>query len=283
MLKMSTRDRLVEIFEDTMAMIQENAPLKKRVESSMAEAKLYREGESVEFAGNTQELGLDTENASGAVVTVTGNRTFEAARKLLDKYPGKRVAVLNFASATNPGGGVTDGAGAQEECLCRCSTLYPVLCKDEFIQNYYRYHRRRSNHLYTDACIYIPDVALIKSDQEEPRRLPKKDWKWVDVITCAAPNLWFAPDSLSGEEQLNIHLKRGEKIFQVAMAQQVDVLVLGAFGCGAFRNDPKVVAEAYRQLVEKYGKHFAAIEFAVYCSPYHGTANRDAFKTAFAS
>lgn len=280
---MITRDRLVEIFEDTMDMIQENTSLKKMMATSMAEAKLYREEDPIVFAEETPELGLNAEQGIQTAVTVTGNRTFEAARKLLHKYPGKRVAVLNFASATNPGGGVLDGAYAQEECLCRCSTLYPVLCKDEFIQNYYRYHRRRSNHLYTDACIYIPDVALIKSDQEEPRRLPKKDWKWVDVITCAAPNLWFAPDSLSGEEQLNIHLKRGEKIFQVAMAQQVDVLVLGAFGCGAFRNDPKVVAEAYRQLVEKYGKRFTAIEFAVYCSPYYGTANRDAFKTAFAS
>lgn len=275
------RDNLVEIFEDTMAMIQENVALKKVVQSSLQGAKLYPEGieipDSESEGGSDPQLGLET----SPEVTVTGHRTFEAAQKLMAKYPGKRVAVLNFASATNPGGGVEDGAFAQEECLCRCSTLYPVLCKDEFIQNYYRFHRRRSDHFYTDACIYAPDVAIIKSDVEEPKRLPKKDWRPVDVITCAAPNLWFDPKGLSDEEQLRIHLKRGERIFQVAKANHVDVLVLGAFGCGAFRNNPKVVALAYRQLVEKYGKYFTAIEFAVYCSPYLGTDNLDAFKAAF--
>ncbi|PWJ68950.1 MULTISPECIES: TIGR02452 family protein [unclassified Fibrobacter] len=275
------RDNLVEIFEDTLSMIVENTTLKKVVEVSSKGAKLYPEGEDVpgfnEACNKVPDLIQE-----GAVpeVTVTSHRTFEAARKLHGKYPGKRIGVQNFASATNPGGGVTDGAAAQEECLCRCSTLYPVLKRDDFFQNYYRFHRRRHDHIYTDACIYVPHVAVVKSDEQEPKRVPSRDWFAVDVITCAAPNLWFDADALNAEELLKVHLKRGEKILQVAIANHVDVLVLGAFGCGAFRNDPKIVAEAYRQLMQKYGKYFTAIEFAVYCSPYHGTDNYDAFKDA---
>lgn len=280
---MTTRDNLVEIFEDTLSLIRENATLKKGMERTLQGAKLYSEGEDIpglELAGDrvtdfTQEMGITPE------VTVTRHRTFEAAQKLHAKYPGKRVGVLNFASATNPGGGVTDGAFAQEECLCRCSTLYPVLKRDDFFQDYYRFHRRRHDHIYTDACIYAPGVMVVKSDVEEPKRLPSREWFSVDVITCAAPNLWFDSKILSGEELLNVHLKRGERIFQVAIANHVDVLVLGAFGCGAFRNDPAIVANAYCQLLEKYGKYFTAIEFAVYCNQY-SLANYETFKKVFA-
>lgn len=274
------KDELIEIFEDTMAMIQGNTSLKKIVENSSQGAKLYLEGRDVPgFDDACNKVSdLIQEDGTAPKVTVTSHRTFEAARKLHEKYPDKRVGVLNFASATNPGGGVTNGASAQEECLCRCSTLYPVLKRDDFFQNYYRFHRRRHDHIYTDACIYVPHVAVVKSDVAEPKRLPCRDWFAVDVITCAAPNLWFDANGLSDEEQLEIHLKRGEKILQVAIANHVEVLVLGAFGCGAFRNNPKVVAEAYRQLLEKYGKYFTAVEFAVYCSPRHGMGNYDAFK-----
>jgi len=288
---MATREKLVEIFEDTLNMIQENAALKKAVEVSLQGTKLYREGDPVEIAGVVGEtgdatsldlgLGIDTTNPAACMVSVTRHRTFEAAQKLRAKYPGKRIAVLNFASATSPGGGVTDGAHAQEECLCRCSTLYPVLNSELFIKNYYRFHRKRSDHLYTDACIYAPNIAVIKSDIEEPKRLPKKDWTMVDVITCAAPNLWFDPKSLSAEEQLELHLKRGEQVIKVALANKADILVLGAFGCGAFRNDPRVVAKAYRQLIEKYKNCFAAVEFAVYCNQY-SLANYEAFKNTMA-
>lgn len=278
---MTTRGKLVEIFQDTLAMIQENVSLRKAVESSLEAAKLYKEGEAVEGFNASGNAGETVDCLAGEAkpcdVTVTSHRTFEAAQKLAAKYPGKRIAVLNFASATNPGGGVDDGAFAQEECLCRCSTLYPVLNSEKFFRDYYRFHRKRCDSLYTDACIYVPNVIVAKSDEEEPKRLAKKDWCTVDVITCAAPNLWYNPNGMDADDLLKLHLKRGERIIQVAIANKCDVLVLGAFGCGAFRNDPAVVAEAYRELVEKYRTRFTAIEFAVYCSP-HSSTNYDTFR-----
>ncbi len=96
------------------------------------------------------------------------------------------VCVLNFASATNPGGGVKNGSAAQEESLCRCSTLYPTLKTRVLWDSFYSYHRQAESVLYSDACIYTPDIIVFKTDTEEPEMMEEKDWFKTDVITCAA-------------------------------------------------------------------------------------------------
>lgn len=256
---MTTSAKLIEIFQDTLNMMEENPSLMKVLAKSAQGTHLYKAEDPIEAPDRSVTADRNCE------ITVTPYRTFEAAQKLCKKYPGKRVGVLNFASATNPGGGVIHGAFAQEECLCRCSTLFPVLDADALWDPYYRFHRDQDGTLYTDACIYTPAVKVIKTDVEEPERMPEKDWYDVDVITCAAPNLRFDPDAVNAKGLLELHLSRGQRILQVAAANWVDVLVLGAFGCGAFRNNPKIVADAYRQLMDLYRNYFTAIEFAVYC------------------
>lgn len=84
------------------------------IQKSLREQKIILEGNVLDFT---------FDSASQGKVQVTKNRTMEAAKG----YPNKKVCVLNFASACNPGGGVTKGAHAREECLCRISTLYPCL------------------------------------------------------------------------------------------------------------------------------------------------------------
>ena len=115
----------------------------------------------------------------------------------------------------------------------------------------------------------------------------QEDWVAVDVISCAAPNLRPKPGnehnpasgaavSLSYSDQVNLHIRRTKHILHVAAANKADVLVLGAFGCGAFMNDPNAVAEAFRAALGEYAGWFRHIEFAVYCRPTE-TANYDAF------
>lgn len=186
-------------------------------------------------------------------------------------YEEQKICVLNFASATNPGGGVTRGSSAQEECLCRCSTLYANLNIDKLMKEFYMPHRKAKNYLYNDDCIYTSDVTVFKTDSALPEIMKEEDWYHVNVITCAAPNLRvYAGDSkgnttLNRKEIKELHLKRGRRILDIAKGNEI--VILGAFGCGAFRNPPEIVAEAYSELLEEYKYDFKIVEFAVYCPP----------------
>ena len=233
------RTRLAEIFKDSVEMMQAQ-DLQESIKASKANTRTYF-NENIEFI--RPEFGKQTQ------VTVTNHRTFEAAGLIHERYPDKRIGVLNFASATNPGGGVVWGSSAQEESLCRCSTLYPALNQKNLLVNYYDFHRSRQDSLYTDRCIYTPDVKVIKSDTDYPERLDSTKFFNVDVITCAAPNLRHA-DPISDAELERLHLKRGRRILDVAVENKIDCLVLGAFGCGAFRNNPQIVARVYAKLMD---------------------------------
>lgn len=275
------KEKLTKIFEDTMRLCREDAELADAIKHTRENTKFYAPDEKPE---------LPHTEIRNTQYNVTPERTLEAAKRLSEKYSGKRIAVLNFASATNPGGGVERGSSAQEESLGRCTTLYPCLKTDKLYGQFYAMHRYRHDTRYTDACIYTPDMAVIKSDELFPQEVPKSERFKVDVITCAAPNLrekpyntmnpgQGAPTKLTPTELFDLHVKRGKHILDVAASNGADVLVLGAFGCGAFRNDPSVVAKAYGQVLGNYKGIFDEVVFAVYCSS-DDTWNYDRFKEA---
>ncbi len=285
MYKSDIKEKMVEVFQDTRDWYETDPCLRDAVSFGRLNTRLYREGEDPEVP-----IPESTEGREGrtAGVLVTDHKTFETAMELSDRYPGKKIAVLNFASATRPGGGVLKGSRAQEESLCRCSTLYSTLDRKWLYDQYYTVNRNRGDARYSDACIYSPGVIICKTDDSIPVRMKKEDWRQVDVISCAAPNLRRRPSnmynpgagkplSLTEEELFDIHVKRAGHIFRVAAANHVDLLVLGAFGCGAFQNDPRVVARAYRQATEEFRGFFDVIAFAVYCTP-KDRKNYDAFK-----
>ena len=280
---MDKRERLAVIFRDTQQFYSTNPALMAAVEASRKNTKLYDAGAAPGFP--------DGVNKAGAV-TVTKSRTYEAAMRLSDTYPGRKIAVLNFASATKPGGGVINGSSAQEESLCRCSTLYPTLDRRFLWQSYYDVNRAAGDVLHTDACIYSPGIVICKTDENFPERMPQEDWVTVDVISCAAPNLRNTPANLYNPENgqaVSIlpadlqrpHEQRARAILAVAADNGVDILVLGAFGCGAFRNDPRVVAKAYANVMKDCRRYFNLIEFAIFCRDFE-TENYDAFAEVLA-
>ena len=258
-----TKER-IEVFEDTKLLYSNDPRLQKSITGSVSGA-MY-------FPDDCMLFLPPPRITTPMSVSVSRRRTFEAAMHQLDLEPSSKVAVLNFASGTNPGGGVERGSPAQEESLCRCSTLYPVLTACELLgRTYYDRHRRLHDARYTDSCIYTPHITVFKTDTNCPERMPIGKWKQVDVISCAAPNLRAIQSSkgpaITPEELLELHKSRARRIFHVAAIFKVDTLILGAFGCGAFGNPPDIVARAYREILEEFDQYIPKVEFAVYCTP----------------
>ena len=262
----------IAVFEDTVSVCEKSSRLIESIKTSRKTQIFIGEGDPLSDASKTPRFEKEAE------IIISKKRTFEAAQDYAKL--GEKVAVLNFASSTNPGGGVVNGAGAQEECLCRISTLYFTLDTDENWKRFYNPHRKARTPLHNDDILYTKNITVFKSDTTSPKLLPENEWYDLDVITCAAPNLRENPSNhynsgdgnqrliLNNEELYSLHEKRDSRIFDAAASQNVDVLVLGAFGCGAFMNDPKVVAKVMLSLAKKYAHSFKTIEFAVYCPPY---------------
>lgn len=254
------RKENVTIFEDTQNICKTNS-------MAINAIKLSNEHQEI-FLENAPVLPEPKAKLNAARIIVSKKRSFEAARQ----YNGYETCVLNFASATNPGGGVAWGSTAQEECLCRCSTLYSILIDKENWKRFYTPHRQQNNPLYNDDCIYTPDVLVFKTDTRFPELLDQKDWMYVNVITCAAPNFRTDWDGtmdvrLSDSELEKLHIKRMRRILTVAASRGNEAVILGAFGCGAFKNPPEVVAKAMKKVIQEFSCYFRIIEFAVYCSP----------------
>lgn len=275
------RSRNVSIFEDTQRLCETDRDLRAAVARSREKTVLVREGDALACHAGEKRFGAPMR------VVVSKKRSFEAAAG----YPSERVCVMNFASASNPGG-VTRGANAQEECLCRCSTLYPCLDNKPMWEGFYQPHRRLGDPLHNDDCIYTPDVVVFKSDTASPELLPEEERYRVDVLTCAAPNLRERPSnpmnpgdgsggvSISRERLRALHEKRMRCVLDLACEQGAEVLILGAFGCGAFQNPPQVVAAAMRDALRDYKQCFKTVELAVYCAPGR-EENYRAFASAF--
>lgn len=170
------------------------------------------------------------------------------------------VLALNFASAKNPGGGFMGGSQAQEESLARSSGLYPSLMS---AWPFYERHRAVHSPLYSDALIVSPQCPVFRNDQG----VWLEQVQAVTFISCAAPNAGAIPAS-SPEltAQLpEIFLRRCRNILAVAAYNNYRSIVLGAWGCGVFRNDPVLVAASFKKLLidEKWAECFARIRFAV--------------------
>lgn len=280
---MTRREENTETFRDTERMCKTCQRLRDAVDFSRSRQRLVLSEDEV-----ARSASADGQPCN---VIVSAKRTFEAAAAYARTM---RTCVLNFASATNPGGGVVNGSSAQEESLCRTSTLYFNLNVREMWDGFYSPHRRAGNPLHSDDIIYTPRVVVFKRDTDRPTLLAEGDWYEVDVISCAAPNLREKPSNrmnahdgnrriaISPDDLRRLHERRLARILDVASANGAEAVVLGAFGCGAFRNDPTVVASAAAAVIPSYRTLFRTIEFAVYCRP-GDASNYTAFRNIMRS
>ncbi len=205
---------------------------------------------------------IRTSNGSRAPRFEVRNETAFAALSLLAASADAHLACLNFASAKNPGGGFLNGSLAQEEALACASGLYPCLLK---APEYYERNRANRSALYLDLAIFSPLVPFFRNDDGNLLEKPVL----ASVITAPAPNAGAVADN----EPHNTHLveatlrRRAELVLGIARAHAVEHLVLGAWGCGVFRNDPRLVARSFKELLQtsgEFGGAFQSVVFAVY-------------------
>ncbi|MDO4563497.1 MAG: TIGR02452 family protein [Clostridia bacterium] len=183
----------------------------------------------------------------------------------MDKQEKKEVLVLNFANPVNPGGGVRRGAKAQEEDLCRKSSLLLSLESKE-AEKYYQYNKSLNTPMGSDAIIITPKVEIIKDENNELL----DESAVVAVMTCAAPMIKYWLEGLTNDDYQTLFYNRILGMLRCAAVLGYKFLVLGAFGCGAFGNDAKLVSDLfYKALKEieidglRENSLFRRIDFAV--------------------
>ena len=182
-------------------------------------------------------------------LSVKNRTTMEASQSLIAQ--GKRPLALNFAAPVHPGGGFLRGSRAQEETIARSSGLYATLKDDPM----YAYHAAHDSLTATDWAILSPDVPVFRTDSGT---LLEETWS-LSILTCAAPQAVRMPICPPGLMESRI-----DRVLLIAQAYGYRTLVLGAWGCGAFGNDPGVVSNLFRKaIMEKFLGDFEGIVFAI--------------------
>lgn len=233
--------------------------IQQDVERAVQGSKLYSPG----VLQDMKEVTASRIEHDGRVLPkleVTDESTLAAAKRLVQTEGIQNTLCLNFASAKNPGGGFLGGSQAQEESLARSSALYPCISP---MNEMYSYNRGLKTCLYSDYMIYSPAVPVFRSDEGRLLDSPYL----VSMITAPAVNAGVVrerePEQVKRIEP--VMLERIRYILSVAAHHGDKALILGAFGCGVFRNNPGDVAGMFKQVLadERYGSLFDRVVFAI--------------------
>jgi uncharacterized protein (TIGR02452 family) len=206
-----------------------------------------------------QRLEATTSPEREPCIEVVNETTLQGIAALHEEG-AERIGALNFASAKNPGGGFLNGSEAQEESLARSSALYASL---QQVPSFYEEHRRSSSLLYSDAVIVSPGCPILRDDDGTLRDTPLV----ATFLTCAAPNAGAMRDNRAGERGAigETFSQRIGCVLGAALDVGVDSLILGAWGCGVFRNDPAEVARHFADWLIQRGaaRHFRRVRFSI--------------------
>ncbi|PSK94312.1 TIGR02452 family protein [Taibaiella chishuiensis] len=276
------RNKRAEAAQETLRIIEQGyyqAPggrridLQADIDKALEDTLYYREDAFGTVLEQVKTKAADLTFKTEIAVRNTG--ALEAAAKMA--ATGAPTGCLNFASAKNPGGGFLGGAQAQEESLALSSALYPTLMKHFEM---YTYNRARSTYLYADHMIYSPGVPVFRDDNGALLTQPYR----LSFVTSPAINIGAMQQNNPAELAFarETMLRRMDKVLSLFVYHGIEHVVLGAWGCGVFKNDPRDIAAHFASFLKPGGKYstcFKSVVFAI-----HGAAdspNSTAFKQAF--
>ncbi|MCB0652052.1 MAG: TIGR02452 family protein [Saprospiraceae bacterium] len=258
-MKRSTRR---EIAKDTLKILKQGYYLNEQGKTIGIKARQKFSTQHTQFfkGEELEEMfsGLGPEQPFKTTFEVTGESTISAVLRL--QAEDEDPLTLNFASAKNPGGGFLNGSVAQEESLARSSGLYSCQLKGE---KYYAIHRNTKTPFYTDNMIYSPKVAVFKNDDGEFL----EDLAFTSFITSPAVNAGVIkreePEHL---DKVEAAMKgRIKKVLTLAYSKGHKTLILGAWGCGVFENDPASMAKWFHEVFQnEFAGKFKKVVFAIY-------------------
>lgn len=208
-------------------------------------------------------------------ISVIDADTISAVWNIHEQNPDAKIAILNFASFRHPGGGFMTGAMAQEESICHHTNLYNALVTQ---QAWYDENEHIVNRcLYQNRAVLTCDVSIIA--RGIGKFVPIKDVFQADFLTCASPNAGAAAKKGVSEGEINRAIEqRASYAVELLAGRGYTHTIFGAFGCGAFRCNPRVVAEAFRKSIEKSANAFDKVIFAI---PEGNNGNLRVFKEVF--
>lgn len=244
---------------------QETINIKQELQTAIENSVHYSENDFSRVFSQLRKKQLkDNQNQNQHKIKfeINNETTLNAANRLVFQEGFDKVLCLNFASAKNPGGGFLNGSQAQEESLARATGLYPCISQ---MTQMYEENRYNGSCLYLDDLIYSPQVPVIRDDDDKLLNKPFL----ISILTVPAVNAGAVRKNGKKQEINRIEstmLQRTEKLLSVAAVNNYKVLVLGAWGCGVFKNNPDDVARYFHyHLVEnpKFNGLFKKVVFAV--------------------
>lgn len=208
-------------------------------------------------------------------IEVTAEDSISAIIRL-SKEVNVNIGCLNFASAKRPGGGFLKGSTAQEEDLCRSSTLYDSISLEN-VSGFYR--EDKNDGAYTNSFIFSPKVSIFRQQDEKGNYLFLDTPVHADFVTCAAVNRSI----YTGEDHEKLMRLRIYTILNKFRYSNCRALVLGAWGCGVFKNDPTIIATLFQETLKlpRFSEFFTHICFAIYGKSGKVNKNAKAFEKVF--
>lgn len=201
--------------------------------------------------------------------------TFNCAHKLIEKGVVKpdQIAVLSMASDYKPGGGFLTGANAQEETLCKRSNLHLSLTSGSFYP------------MQNDTLLYTPNITVFREDKSQAYAFLKvKDHYKLNVISSAAirqPKMKNADTEYARYEDQELMEAKVRSVLRIAFLKKNKVIVLGAWGAGAFGHSPEASSKVFKIVLSEpeFINIFDMIVFAVIDSKHSN--NCAVFKATF--